>query len=253
MLYNRKKSILPFENIEEKSLLNPKRVYWLVKNPKTSKWAVLLHQYGGRSDFMVKQGKIYHEKYNLLFIDARSHGISQFCRESNSAIYAQDLLEILRIEGIKEVFLHGVSFGGIAILLAVKSMPIEFTIHGIIVEAICKDVKNIYKHTLEYSPIPYHLYIWFPAFMRYRRRKNFDWEGNSLDLILTTLTCPIFIIHGGHDRLYKPKIHFEANKKAVSGNKNAETWLAPGMEHSHMNEHPEWEKRVKSFVEKYTN
>lgn len=249
MLWNRKRSILPFEGIDEKSTVNPHIVYWTVANPiKNDKWVILLHQYGGRSDFMVKQGKIYYELgFNLLFIDARSHGLSQFTRESNGVVYARDMIDIIQKEHIKDIFLHGVSFGGIAVLIAIKLIPKDIYIRGIIVEAIPKDIKNIYKNNIKYSPLPYFLYFWFPNFMRFRR-KQFDWEGNSLDSILSQLTCPVMIIHSGSDKLYDPEIHFKTNKKAIANNKNGEAWLAPGMQHSHMNEHPEWESKVKSFV-----
>ena len=254
MLWNRKRSLLPFTNIEEKALLHPKRVYWTVKNfEMTDKWAVLMHQYGGKADYMVKQGKIYYELgFNLLFIDARSHGLSQFVRESNGAIYGRDMIEIIQKEGIKDVFLHGVSFGGIAIIIASKLMPSDILLRGIIVEAVPKDVKNIYKHNLQYSPIPFFLYFWFPSYMRFRRKK-FDWEGNSIDLLLSQLTCPVMVIHSGLDRLYDPNIHFEANKKAIAQNNRSASWLATGMQHSHMNEHPEWERKITEFVQKYSN
>lgn len=254
MLWNRKRSILPFDAIEEKALFHPKRVYWTVLNPTaTQKWAVLMHQYGGRSDYMVKQGKIYYELgFNLLFIDARSHGLSQIVRESNGVIYAVDMIEILQKEGIKDVFLHGVSFGGIAIVIASKLLPKDIFLRGIVAEAIPKDVKNIYKNNLEYSPIPFFLYFWFPSYMRFRRNK-FDWDGNSMDLLLSQLTCPVMVIHSGLDRLYVPKIHFEVNKKAISQNPRSASWLAPGMQHSHMNEHPDWAQKVREFVQKYTN
>ena len=252
MVWNRKESILPFDNIEQKFLTSPKRVYWLVKQNST-KWAVLMHQYGGRADYMLKQGKIYHELgFNLLFIDARSHGISQYVIESNGVIYARDMFEILQKEGIKDIFLHGVSFGGIAVLISTRQMPKDIRIRGIIVEAVPKDVKNIYKHNIEYSPIPFFLYFWFPYYMRYRRR-FFDWEGNSLDLLLSKLECPVLIVHSEHDTLYKPEIHFEANKKAITNNSRGEAWLAMGMRHSHMNENPDWAGVVKSFVQKYAD
>lgn len=252
MLWNRKESILPFDNIEQKFLTNPKRVYWLVRQHST-KWAVLMHQYGGKADYMVKQGKIYYELgYSLLFMDARCHGLSQYVRESNGVIYASDMIEIIQKESIQDVFLHGVSFGGIAVLISTKIMPKDILIRGIVVEAVPKDVKNIYRNNIEYSPIPYFLYFWFPNYMKYRRR-YFDWEGNSLDLILSKLECPVLIIHSGLDTLYKPAIHFEANKKAIANNPRGEAWLAPGMKHSHMNEHPEWAGVVKSFVQKYSD
>ena len=252
MIWNHKNSILPFDNIEQKFLTHPNRVYWLVTHPiSTTKWAILMHQYGGKADYMVKQGKIYHELgFNLLFIDARSHGLSQYVRESNGAIYARDMLEIIQQEHIQDIFLHGVSFGGIAIVIATKLMPKDIFIRGIVVEAVPKDVKNIYKHNIQYSPIPFFLYFWFPNYMRYRRRR-FDWEGNSIELLLSQLTCPVMVIHSGLDKLYDPKIHYESNKKAIANNKDGNAWLAPGMQHSHMNEHPEWEGRVKAFVQKY--
>ena len=252
MVWNRKKSLLPFENIEQKVFHKPKLVYWLARNSTpTTKWAVLMHQYGGNSQYMVKQGKIYAKLgFNILFIDGRSHGLSQITKESTAAFYGWDLIKILQYENIKDVFLHGVSFGGIGILIATRTWPEEIFIRGIVVEAICKDVKNIYKHLLEYSPIPYRLYSWFPDFMR-KKRSFFDWEANSLDLLLSKLTCPVLIVHSELDSLYKPEIHFEANKKAITNNPNGESWLAPGMLHSHMNEHPDWERVVTEFVAKY--
>lgn len=252
MFWNRKRSLLPFDNIEEKIFDKPKLVYWIVRQPThTDRWAILMHQYGGRSDYMVKQGKIYNELgFNLLFIDARSHGISPITKESTAAYYGWDMIKILKKEKIKDVFLHGVSFGGIGILIATKTIPKDIFIRGIVVEAVCKDVKNIYKGLLQYSPLPYPLYAWLPYYMRWRRR-FFDWEGYSLDLLLSRLTCPILIVHSELDSLYRPEIHFEANKNAISNNPHGKAWLAPGMFHSHMNEHPDWAKVVKNFVSEF--
>lgn len=252
MLWNRKESILPFDGLQKKTFTNPKLVYWIVlHSTKTQRWAVLMHQYGGRSDYMVKQGKIYSDLgFNLLFIDARSHGISPFTREATAAYYGWDMIEILKKENIKDVFLHGVSYGGIGIIIAMKTFPKDIFIRGIVVEAICKDVKNIYKHLIEYSPIPYIPYSWMPVYLR-ERRKFFDWDGYSLDLILSQLQCPVLLVHSELDSLYKYQIHFEANKKALSNNPNAQWWLAPGMYHSHMNEHPEWEGILRNFINKF--
>jgi hypothetical protein len=257
MIWNRKKSILQFDKIEEKKILNPKRVYWTVINPqKTNVWAILMHQYGGRSDYMEKQGKIYYSLgYNLLFFDARSHGISQFVRESTAVRYGWDMIEILKKEQIKSVFLHGVSFGGIGILTSMKTFPKDIVVRTIIVEAICKDIKNIYKYLLQYSPLPYFLYFWMPSFLRFRKR-FFDWDGHAMENIIETLSVPIFLIHSELDSLYKPEIHFEANRRAIESNnkvnenKNkSESWLVPGTQHTKMSQHPDWEMRIRKFLE----
>ena len=249
MIWNRKESILPFANQEKKYLENPKRYYWIVKNSNHKTWAILMHQYGGRADYMVKQAKIYFGLgCSLLLIDARSHGISTFVRESTAVRYGWDMLEILSKEEIKSVFLHGVSFGAIGILTAMKTIPKNIEVKGIIIEAAMKDVKNIYKHLIQYSPIPFLPYFWFPKIMRFRKR-SFDWDGYAPELIIKELTVPIFIIHSEFDHLYKPKIHFKAFENSIIDKSNSSAWLVPGALHTKMSQHPDWEKKVTAFIE----
>ena len=139
-------SVFPY-NYELKFLFKPCVAYWLIHNPVHQGQAVLLHNFGGRSDYRLLRGELfYNKRFSLLFVDGRSHGISNYSLRAYSLAYAEDIVAILEQEHINNPIIYGVSYGVIICLELTKMIDI-----WVVILASCSEtLKTVYWSVLHY-------------------------------------------------------------------------------------------------------
>ncbi len=247
MFWRKKKSDIPFGLIEGnqtmKMLQHPKRVYWLCNNPKKKGWVVLLHSWGRRSDRMVKQAEVYWERgYSLVFVDARSHGLSQYTIITTGYHYALDVKEILEKESIKNPIVHGLSFGAIASTILAQ----KYDVRALVLEAVTSEITTIYDDFLRVTRIPKIIYGWIPWLLL---KKNWPWEELAPINSLQRYKGPIFLIHGEKDDLFPYEQRVMKVWEKLKHRDNVFIWIVPESSHSRMAEHPEFKKRLNEFLD----
>ncbi len=72
----------------------------------------VLHGVFGSSDNWQTLGKSFSEHFTTYLIDLRNHGSSPHSDEMNYSVMTEDLLELMRDEGLESIYLLGHSMGG---------------------------------------------------------------------------------------------------------------------------------------------
>lgn len=88
------------------------------EHPTSNEWVVFIHGAGGSSSIWHKQLKSFSEKYNLLLVDLRGHGKSQFDSKKKRysfKLIAQDVIDVMNAQQIDQAHFVGVSMGSIII------------------------------------------------------------------------------------------------------------------------------------------
>ena len=92
---------------------------------------IILHGLFGSSDNWQTHAKKLSEKYQVVLVDQRNHGHSGHTEEHNYDLMADDLLELIAEEGMRDVIILGHSMGGkTAMRFAQKS---GFLVKGLII------------------------------------------------------------------------------------------------------------------------
>ena len=245
MFWRRGISTFPYKS-ELKFLIQPHIAYWLVHNSNHKGWVVLLHSFGGRSDYMVSRGCLFYNKgYSLLFVDGRSHGLSDYSLTTHSIAYAEDVVTILERELITNPIIYGVSYGAVACIELTKLIDIQ----AIILESCSATLKNIYWSILHYVHAPKYLFGWIPLIIFWHYR-NFDWEKHDPVNLIKNVQVPLLIMHSRKDNVFLYNEHAPSLKKAIK-NSNGFFWAVDGMLHTKIYLHKEWLGKVSFFIEKY--
>lgn len=229
---------------ERKELKSPKVVYWKCYNPNQQNpddWVIMLHSWGRNSGRMVERAKIHWELgFSLIFIDARSHGQSQFCWTSQGFIYGHDVIRVAQEESLKQPILHGLSVGAIAATVFAK----YWHPRALIMEALVNNYRDMVIDTLTLFHLPKILFIWEVNLLF---KLPLQFEEYRPDRVLPQLDCPIFLMHGEKDKWFKPENHFYPNLAALKG-KNVMSWLVPNSPHSKMALHPNYHEKLREFI-----
>ncbi len=229
---------------ERKELKNPRIVYWLCHNPRQQNeddWVVLLHSWGRNSGRMVTRASVYWELgFSLIFLDARSHGESEYSWPSNGFTFGEDAIRVAEKEGIRNPIVHGLSAGAIAAVVFAKHRQVR----ALVLEALVSDYETMVYDTMRFFHLPRFLFGWVARLLL---NQNLPFDFYEPKKVLPSLDSPIFLIHGENDRWFLPNHHYEINKRALKG-KDAEFWLVPGSKHSKMAQHPEYEQKLLSFL-----
>jgi pimeloyl-ACP methyl ester carboxylesterase len=89
-----------------------------ILNTISKEWCVFIHGAGGSSAIWHKQVKAYAENFNVLLIDLRGHGKSKEIKTTKNYSFqmiAEDVIEVVEFNKIKEAHFIGVSLGTIII------------------------------------------------------------------------------------------------------------------------------------------
>ena len=95
--------------------------YQVYKNQNTTKWVTFVHGAGGSSSIWFKQIRAFKKFFNVLLLDLRGHGnskpklINAFDKKYTFNFIANDIIEVLDFEKIKNSHFVGISLGSILI------------------------------------------------------------------------------------------------------------------------------------------
>ena len=103
--------------------------YQVYKNQNTTKWVTFVHGAGGSSSIWFKQIRAFKKMFNVLLLDLRGHGnskpklINAFVKKYTFNFIANDIIEVLDFEKIKNSHFVGISLGSILIRQIAESHP----------------------------------------------------------------------------------------------------------------------------------
>ena len=103
--------------------------YQVYKNQNTTKWVTFVHGAGGSSSIWFKQIRAFKKMFNVLLLDLRGHGnskpklINAFDIKYTFNFIANDIIEVLDFEKIKNSHFVGISLGSILIRQIAESHP----------------------------------------------------------------------------------------------------------------------------------
>jgi pimeloyl-ACP methyl ester carboxylesterase len=103
--------------------------YSIYKNSKTKQWVTFVHGAGGSSSIWFKQIRAFKKYFNVLLLDLRGHGKSNFKignafeKKYTFSSIANDIIEVLKKEKIKSSHFVGISLGTILIRHIAESYP----------------------------------------------------------------------------------------------------------------------------------
>ena len=226
---------------------------WLPTSSFSSKAVIIAHGYKQNKESMANLAHMYHRLgFNVLLPDNRGHG-------ANNAPYISfgwwdhyDYLVWLklvqqRIGSHSQIYVHGVSMGGvIALLLSGEKLPPA--VKGIIADCAFSSLLKEFKYLI-------HLKVKVPVkpllkiIDKINQRKNgFSLtKVNSLNQIAKS-KVPIFIIHGANDK-YVPTAMAYENYQAIPHQRKL--WIVPKAAHAlAFWVNPQlYQKQVRSFIQ----
>jgi pimeloyl-ACP methyl ester carboxylesterase len=97
-----------------------------INHPKSNQWVVFIHGAGGSSAIWHKQIKPFSNLYNILLVDLRGHGKSKLKSEKKDysfEVISRDVAEVMKMHGIQQAHLVGVSMGSIVIKQIYNTNP----------------------------------------------------------------------------------------------------------------------------------
>ncbi len=220
--------------------------YW--KFGAGSESVILLHGWTANSGMMVNRAKIYMKRgFTVYLLDAPSHGVNKTTFFPNTVQYARALDELILTDRITQPILHGVSFGSIAIVFAVSSRKVKAK--ALVLEALPSSMDRIFFDMMRYAHIPVPLFYWVGWISTESMRHYFLRTQTRFDL--TSITVPIFLIHGQQDKMFPCQENFEKNKKLLNNlKKNFSSWEVGGSSHSEMDKNKEYPEKLNEFIDK---
>ena len=226
----------------------------LFKNDGT-KYALVCHGYTSKAKHMAGFVNKFHSLgYNVLAVDARSHGDSEGTKIGMGWPERYDIIEwikyILSSEPEAQIILHGVSMGASTVLMA-SGEALPENVKAVIADCGYTSEWDEFKQEAEVMHIP-----WFPvlnaASLLSKLRDGYDFKQASAVEQVKKSHIPTLFIHGSDDELVPygmlSELYSAANcEKEILTVKGAGHALSSSVD-------PElyWGK-VETFIEKHLN
>jgi dienelactone hydrolase len=242
---------LAYEDVEIRSTDGVRLSGWWVPAGDSRRAAILVHGWGGdKSDeHVLETAPVYHgEGYNVLVIDLRAQGESGGARRTLGYREVRDVLGALRwleARGYRpeNTVLHGWSMGGTTVVRAAPGTGVA----AVVEEAGYADLPRLLKSAI---PRIAHLprvfvpgvllagRLW-PDFDAWAVRPEREASGLWAEGVL------LFVIHSTADGL----IPVEHAKMFAAAHPDARVWILQGYDHVGAFAHPEYEGRLRSFLQ----
>lgn len=248
---------MPYINIYIKSFDGLRLYGALLENQSfENRIVICVHGFtgSGKKDFACLARAYYENGYNVLLIDNRAHGNSEGKYVGFGVLDRIDVRNwvkyiINRFGSDVQIFLHGISMGGAAVLMSSSIMPKN--VRGIIADCGFTSVYEIFEYVLKRD---YHLpkfpIIYLTNIMS-RLRAGYGYKDIDTSAEIARSNIPILFIHGENDEFVplwmtmKNYSHCRADK---------ELFIVKDSEHaeSHYIDKKGYEKRVLAFMKKHS-
>ena len=242
---------LAYEDVELRSTDGVRLSGWWMPAGDSRRAALLVDGWGGdkSNEHVLKTAPIYHrEGYNVLAIDLRAHGESGGGRRTLGYRETRDVLGALawlRGRGYRpeDTVLHGWSMGGTTVVRAAPGTGIA----AVVEEAGYADLPRLLESAIpRVAGLPRLLVpgillagkLWpdfDPWAVRPEREASELWKED----------VPLFVIHSTGDDV----IPIEHAKMLAAAHPDARTWMLDGYDHVAAFTHPEYEQRLRSFLQ----
>lgn len=215
------------------------------KKLKENPAIILLHGWGRSRGRMISRARMYGRNgYTTILLSVRDHGDSEKELLGMSILrFSQDLEACLKWWG-KPAILLGHSIGaGASLLVAARNQRL---VNSVIAEstpyAFPYSLKYVYRPALGRLTTFLIPGITFITLLKFRNftRKYYSPLDASSDII-----CPVLLIHGKRDQIF-PYKYAERLQNAI-GN-HCKVWISEEMDHSNIENHPDYEKNVMEFL-----
>ena len=241
---------LDYEDVELMSADGVRLSGWWVPVEGSEKAALLVHGWGGEKsdEHILKTAPVYHrEGYSVLIIDLRGQGESGGTRRTLAYRETRDVRgELLWLgkRGFREenIELHGWSMGGATVVRAATGSGVA----AVVEEAGYADLPLLLEGAIpRISGLP-RLFVPGVLFAG-RLWPDFDaWsvrpEREAAQLWLEDV--PFFIIHSTADGI----IPVEHARRFAAAHPDARIWILDDHQHVQAFAHPEYEERLRDFL-----
>ncbi len=247
---------MPYVNVYIKSFDGLRLYGALLENPTSfDKIVVCVHGFtgSGKKDLSSLAKAYYNNGYSVLLVDNRAHGQSEGKYVGFGVLDRRDTLTwvkylIKHFGSNVQIFLHGISMGGAAVLMSASLMPEN--VRGIIADCGFTSVYDIFTYVLKKD---YHLpkfpVIYLTNIMS-RLRAGYGYKDvNTVDEIAKS-NIPILFIHGENDD-FVPL--WMTMKNYAQCHTDKELFIVKEAEHaeSHYIDKSGYEKRSLAFIKKH--
>lgn len=246
---------LAYEEIRLESTDGVRLAAWWVPSEGSRHAAILVHGWGEdkSSEHVLKTAPVYHRAgYNALIIDLRGQGESGGGRRTLGYREVRDVrgaLAWLKGRGYRpeNIVLHGWSMGGTTVVRATPGTGVA----AVVEEAGYADLPRLLEGAIpRVAGLPRLLVpgillagrLWpdfDPWAVRPEREATELWKED----------VPLFVIHSTADDI----IPVEHAKMFAAAHPEAEVWILEGYDHVEAFAHPDYEERLRSFLETSRN
>ena len=224
---------------------------WWIPNRDSDRAAILIHGWGGdKSDeHLLKTLPVYHrEGYNVLAIDLRAHGESDGGRRTLGYRETRDALGALawlKNRGFRpeDIVLHGWSMGGTTVVRAAPGTGVAAVVEEagyadlpLLLESAIPRITGLPRFFVPGVLLAGRLWPDFdPWSVQPEREASQLWKED----------VPLFVIHSVQDDL----IPVEHAKMFAAAHPEARVWILQDYDHVEAFAHPEYEERLRSFLQ----
>lgn len=224
---------------------------FIESDSKDNKAVILAHGFRNKGDDMGKLAQFYYEQgFDILFPDARGHGVSEGDYIGFGWHDRLDYLDwidlLVKNYGEEDIILHGESMGAATVLMTSgEELPSE--VKGIVADSGYSTIKAELAHQLKHIyNLPASPLLEVTSGITKIRAGYLLGEGSSLKQVKKN-NLPLLIIHGTDDDLVPTDMADEIYE-AASGEKDL--WIVPRTGHTNAfeNHTEEYQKRVGKFI-----
>jgi pimeloyl-ACP methyl ester carboxylesterase len=219
------------------------------KFPQASPTLLLVHGWGRNVERMLGYiEKLLPRNYNLLVFDLRNHGSSAPDKFPNLLKFSEDIRAavdfVLEQDSVNPELIGvlGLSIGGAA---AIHAAAFDRRIKYIVTVGALAHPVDVMKLEFQKKHIPYFPLVWlFFKYLQFRMGINFNRIAPVNNI--RKAQAKILLIHGEQDLTVPVE---QGQKLKNAGNpQTTQLWVIPGKGHSDCHHHPEFWKRIESFL-----
>ena len=170
---------------------------------ESHKWAIVIHGYSGRHDYMWNYGKVFYEAgYNILLPDMRGHGASDGDYIGMGWPDRKDVLKwinlVIERDPQAEIILHGVSMGGGTVMMT-SGEDLPSNVKAIVEDCGYTSVWDIFSDEMKALFNLPDFPLLHTANIICKLRAGYTFTEASAIKQVAKAKVPMLFLHGGED------------------------------------------------------